>query len=44
MEYVHERGSFFDVPAEEIKRVFSETYPAYFNLGPDAAKHSFAPA
>jgi hypothetical protein len=44
MEYVHERGSFFDVPAEEIKRVFSETYPAYFNLGPYAAKHSFAPA
>jgi transglutaminase-like putative cysteine protease len=44
MEYVHERGSHFDVPAEEIKRVFSETYPAYFNLGPDAAKHSFAPA
>ena len=44
MEYVHERGSFADVPAEEIKRVFSETYPAYFNLGPDAAKHSFAPA
>jgi transglutaminase-like putative cysteine protease len=44
MEYVHERGSFADVPVEEIKRVFSETYPAYFNLGPDAAKHSFAPA
>ena len=44
MEYVHERGSFADVPAEEIKRVFSETYPKYFNLGPDAAKLSFAPA
>ena len=44
MEYVHERGSFFDVPAEEIKRVFSETYPKYFNLGPDAAKFTFAPA
>ena len=44
MEYVRSRGSFFDVPAEEIKRVFSETYPKYFNLGPDAAKYSFAPA
>jgi len=44
MEYVRERGSFFDVPAEEIKQVFSETYPKYFNLGPDAAKYSFAPA
>jgi transglutaminase-like putative cysteine protease len=44
MEYVHERGSFFDVPAEDIKRVFSETYPHYFNLGPDAANYRFAPA
>jgi transglutaminase-like putative cysteine protease len=44
MEYVRERGSYDDVPAEEIRRVFSETYPKYFNLGPDAAKLSFAPA
>ena len=44
MEYVLERGSFFDVPAGEIKRVFSETYPRYYNLGPDAAKYRFAPA
>jgi len=44
MEYVRERGSFADVPADEIKRVFSQTYPQYYNLGPDAAKHSFAPA
>jgi transglutaminase-like putative cysteine protease len=43
MEYVRERGSFADVPAEEIKRVFSETYPQYYNLGPDAAKQVFAP-
>ena len=28
----------------EIRRVFSETYPKYFNLGPDAAKLDFAPA
>jgi transglutaminase-like putative cysteine protease len=44
MEYVRERGSFADVPVEEIKRVFSETYPEYFNLGPDAEKQTFAPA
>ena len=44
MEYVRDRGSYGDVPAEEIKRVFRETYPKYFNLGPDAAKLDFAPA
>jgi transglutaminase-like putative cysteine protease len=44
MEYVHDRGVFADVPAQEIKRVFAETYPEYYNLGPDAAKASFAPA
>jgi len=44
MEYVRDRGTYDDVPAEEIRRVFSETYPKYFNLGPDAAKLSFAPA
>jgi transglutaminase-like putative cysteine protease len=43
MEYVRERGSFADVPADEIKRVFSQTYPKYFNLGPDAARYSFYP-
>jgi hypothetical protein len=44
MEYVRSRGSFADVPVEEIKRVFSETYPHYYTLGPDAAKLSFTPA
>ena len=44
MEYVRDRGAFADVPVEEIKRVFQATYPAYYNLGPDAAKESFAPA
>jgi len=44
MEYVRERGTYGDVPADEIRRVFSETYPKYFNLGPDAARLSFAPA
>jgi transglutaminase-like putative cysteine protease len=44
MEYVRDRGSFVDVPVAEIKRVFSETYPQYYNLGPDAHKETFAPA
>jgi transglutaminase-like putative cysteine protease len=44
MEYVRSRGAYADVPAEEIKRVFSETYPRIFNLGPDAARQTFAPA
>jgi len=44
MEYVRDRGSYGDVPADDIRRVFSETYPKYLNLGPDAAKLSFAPA
>lgn len=44
MEYVRERGSYADVPAEEIKGVFQVTYPRYYNLGPDAQKEVFAPA
>jgi transglutaminase-like putative cysteine protease len=44
MEYVNQRGSFADVPAEEIKRVFRETYPTFYHLGPDAARETFAPA
>jgi transglutaminase-like putative cysteine protease len=44
MEYVRDRGAFADVPAADIKRVFSETYPKFYNLGPDAAKETFAPA
>ena len=42
MEYVRWRGEFADVPAEDIKRVFSETYPKLFNLGPAAARRQFA--
>ena len=41
MEYVRERGAFADVPVPEIQRVFSETYPQYYNLGPAAAKQKF---
>jgi len=41
MEYLRDRGHFADVPAEDIKRVFAETYPRFYNLGPDAAKQKF---
>jgi transglutaminase-like putative cysteine protease len=41
MEYVRERGAHADVPAEDIKRVFRETYPQLFNLGPAAARRDF---
>jgi transglutaminase-like putative cysteine protease len=44
MEYVSFRGTYEDVPADEIRRVFAETYPRYFNLGPDARKETFEPA
>lgn len=44
MEYVRERGVFADVPADEIRRAFRQTYPQQFNLGPDAARQVFAPA
>ena len=42
MEYVRWRGEYADVPADDIKRVFSETYPELFNLGPAAAQRQFA--
>ncbi len=42
MEYVGQRGTYADVPVEEIKHAFSVTYPNYYNLGPDAAREKFA--
>lgn len=44
MEYVLERGSYADVPVDAIRQAFSELYPRYFMLGPDAAKERFTPA
>jgi transglutaminase-like putative cysteine protease len=41
MEYLTNRGAFADVPADDIKRVFSETYPQFYTLGPDAARLKF---
>ena len=41
MEYVRERGSFDDVPAEDIQRAFRELYPNFYKLGAGAAKETF---
>jgi len=43
MEYLRERGSYADVPVDEIQRVFRETYPRFYSLGKDAAKETFTP-
>ncbi len=42
MEYVHDRGTFADVPAEQIKRDFKDYYPSHYALGQGAAKERFA--
>ena len=41
MEYVRMRGTYADVPADEIRQAFAELYPRFYNLGPDAAKEAF---
>lgn len=41
MEYLSERGSFADVPADEIRRVFRATYPRLYDLGRKAERESF---
>jgi transglutaminase-like putative cysteine protease len=43
MEYLRDRGSFADVPVDDIQKVFRETYPRFYRLGKDAAKETFAP-
>jgi transglutaminase-like putative cysteine protease len=43
MEYLRDRGSFADVPVEDIQKVFRETYPRFYTLGKDAAKENFTP-
>jgi len=43
MEYLRDRGSFADVPVQEIQQAFREAYPRFFKLGKDAAKETFAP-
>ena len=41
MEYLRDRGTYADVPTEEIQRTFRELYPNFYRLGADAAKESF---
>ncbi len=41
MEYVRERGTFADVPTEEIQRTFRELYPKFYALGAAAARETF---
>jgi transglutaminase-like putative cysteine protease len=41
MEYVRVRGSYADVPAEEITRVFRETYPVLYGMKGSAAEEQF---
>lgn len=43
MEYLRDRGSYADVPVEEIQSAFREAYPRYYGLGRDALKETFAP-
>jgi transglutaminase-like putative cysteine protease len=41
MEYVRVRGSYADVPAGEITRVFRETYPVLYGMKGSAAQEQF---
>jgi transglutaminase-like putative cysteine protease len=41
MEYLRDRGSFADVPVEDIQRVFREVYPGLYGLGREAKKEVF---
>lgn len=41
MEYLRDRGSFADVPVQEIQDAFREAYPRFYRLGVDAAKETF---
>jgi transglutaminase-like putative cysteine protease len=41
MEYLRYRGSYFDVPAQEIRAAFREYYPRLYELRGAAAQESF---
>ena len=43
MEYLRDRGSYADVPVQEIQSAFRDAYPRYYSLGRDALKETFAP-
>jgi hypothetical protein len=41
MEYVHDHGTFADVPAHRIQQEFRTYYPNTFTLGEGAARETF---
>jgi len=41
MEYLADRGSFDDVPVEQIKQAFLDTYPTLYKLGASATREAF---
>ena len=41
MEYLRDRGSFADIPADEIREVFREFYPKLYALKGQAARETF---
>jgi transglutaminase-like putative cysteine protease len=41
MEYLHDHGSFADVPVESIRKVFREVYPDFFGMKESAASERF---
>ena len=41
MEYLRDRGSFEDVPVDEIRAAFREYYPRLYALGEEASRESF---
>ncbi|MBS0336243.1 MAG: hypothetical protein JSS40_05420 [Proteobacteria bacterium] len=41
MEYLRDRGTFADVPVDEIREAFREYYPRLYELRGAAAKESF---
>jgi len=43
MEYLRDRGTYADVPVDDIQKVFRETYPRFYKLGKDATKETFTP-
>ena len=43
MEYLRDRGTYADVPVDEIQRAFREAYPKFYRLGAAAAKETFTP-
>ncbi|MGE0874007.1 MAG: transglutaminase family protein [Burkholderiales bacterium] len=41
MEYLHDHGSFADVPVERIRKAFRESYPDFYDLKEASARESF---